>query len=178
VKEAYEKFDQEETAKLQAKMEKGTFTLDDFMAQMTQIRKLGPMGKVMGMIPGMSEITKQMGQGEGEIEKQLTRMRAIYDSMNRKERHNPDVVDSNRRRRIATGAGCQTQDVSSFLKQFSMTRDSMRAIGGMGMMGKLKMMKSLMSGNLAGLGTPGGPMLRTKKSGWMAPKDRNKKKRR
>jgi signal recognition particle subunit SRP54 len=178
VKEAYEKFDQEETAKLQAKMEKGTFTLDDFMAQMTQIRKLGPMGKVMGMIPGMSEITKQMGQGEGEIEKQLTRMRAIYDSMNRKERHNPDVVESNRRRRIATGAGCQTQDVSSFLKQFAMTRDSMRAIGGMGMMGKLKMMKSLMSGNLAGLGTPGGPMLRTKKSGWMAPKDRNKKKKR
>ena len=167
VKDAYEKFDQEETAKLQEKMEKGTFTLDDFMAQMTQIRKLGPMGKVMGMIPGMSELTKQMGQGEGEIEKQLTRMRAIYDSMNRKERHNPDVIDSNRRRRIATGAGCQTQDVSSFLKQFSMTRDSMRALGGMGMMGKLTLMQSLMSGNLAGRGSPGGPMLRTKKSGWM-----------
>jgi signal recognition particle subunit SRP54 len=178
VKEAYEKFDQEETAKLQEKMEKGTFTLDDFMAQMTQIRKLGPMGKVMGMIPGMSELTKQMGQGEGEVENQLTRMRAIYDSMNRKERHNPDVIESARRRRIATGAGCQTQDVSSFLKQFNMSRDMMRAVGGMGMMGKLKMMKSLMSGNLAGLGSPGGPMIRTKKSGWMAPKDRNKKKKR
>src|SRR5215218_6526086 len=127
VKEAYEKFDEQETAKLQAKMEKGTFTLDDFMAQMTQIRKLGPMGKVMGMIPGMSELTKQMGQGEGDVEKQLTRMRAIYDSMNRKERHNPDIIDSNRRRRIATGAGCQSQDVSGFIKQFTMSRDMMRA---------------------------------------------------
>src|SRR5262249_9531123 len=107
VKEAYEKFDADETAKLQAKMEKGTFTLDDFMAQMTQIRKLGPMGKIMGMIPGMNELTKQMGQGEGEIEGHLTRMRAIYDSMNRKERHNPDVLDGPRRRRVATGAGVQ-----------------------------------------------------------------------
>ena len=54
----------------------------------------------------------------------------------------------------------------------------MRAVGGMGMMGKLKLMKSMMSGDLAGMGTPGGPMIRTKKSGWMAPKDRNKKKKR
>jgi hypothetical protein len=54
----------------------------------------------------------------------------------------------------------------------------MRAVGGMGMMGKLKLMKSMMSGNLAGLGTPGGPMIRTKKSGLMPPKDRNKRKKR
>src|SRR5205814_313918 len=60
VKEAYEKFDQDETAKLQAKMEKGTFTLDDFMAQMTQIRKLGPMGQITGRIPGMSERSRPM----------------------------------------------------------------------------------------------------------------------
>jgi signal recognition particle subunit SRP54 len=178
VKEAYEKFDQEETAKLQAKMEKGTFTLDDFMAQMTQIRKLGPMGKIMGMIPGMSELTKQMGQGEGEVEGQLNRMRAIYDSMNRKERHNPDLLDGPRRRRVAAGAGVQPQEVSAFIKQFTTARDMMRAVGGMGMMGKLKLMKSMMSGNLAGLGTPGGPMIRTKKSGWMPPKDRNKRKKR
>src|SRR5207248_11745841 len=74
VKEAYEKFDQEETAKLQEKMEKGQFTLDDFIAQMTQVRKLGPMGKVMGMIPGMNELTKQMGQSDGDVENQLNHM--------------------------------------------------------------------------------------------------------
>src|SRR3954467_9786621 len=74
VSEAMEKFDQEETAKLQAKMEKGQFTLDDFIAQMGQVKKLGPMGKVMGMIPGMSEMSKQMNMGEGEVEKQMGRM--------------------------------------------------------------------------------------------------------
>jgi len=178
VSEAMEKFDQEETAKLQAKMEKGEFTLDDFMAQMGQVKKLGPMGKVMGMIPGMSELTKQLGQGEGEVEEQMGRMRAIYDSMNRKERKNPDLLDGPRRRRIAHGAGVDVKEVGQFIKQFNMSRDMMRAVGGMGMMGKLKLMKSLMSGNLANLGSPGGPMIKTKKSGWQAPKDRNKKKKR
>ena len=75
VSEAMEKFDQEEQAKLQAKMEKGTFTLDDFMSQMTQIKRLGPMSKVIGMIPGMDQLTKQFGQGEGEIEGQMSRMK-------------------------------------------------------------------------------------------------------
>jgi signal recognition particle subunit SRP54 len=89
VSEAMDKFDQEETAKLQAKMEKGEFTLDDFMAQMAQVKKLGPMGKVMGMIPGMSEMSKQVNMGEGDVEKQMGTMRAIYDSMTKNERKNP-----------------------------------------------------------------------------------------
>src|SRR5688572_1777837 len=178
VSTAMEKFDAEETARLQDKMEKGQFSLDDFMAQMGQVKKLGPMGKVMGMIPGMSELTKQVNMdGEG-VEQQMGRMRAMYDSMNRAERRNPDVLDAPRRRRIARGAGVDVQEVGQFIKQFNMSRDMMRAVGGMGMMGKLKLMKHLASGNLAGLGSPGGPMLKTKKSGWMAPKDRNKKKRR
>jgi signal recognition particle subunit SRP54 len=176
VKEAYEKFDQEETLKLQEKMEKGEFTLDDFVQQMGQVRKLGPMNKIMGMIPGMNELTKQIPMGEGAVEGEMNRMRAIYDSMTRQERKKPDILDGMRRRRIAAGAGVDVAEVGKFMKQFEMSRDMMRAVGGMGMMGKLKLMKSLMSGGLAGLGTPGGPMIRTKKSGWQAPKDRNKKK--
>jgi signal recognition particle subunit SRP54 len=108
----------------------------------------------------------------------MHRMRAIYDSMNRAERKTPDVLDTPRRRRIARGAGVDVTEVGQFMKQFNMSRDMMRAVGGMGMMGRLKLMKSLMSGNLAGLGTPGGPMRKTKKGGWQEPKDRNKKKRR
>src|SRR3954469_21259072 len=179
VSEAMEKFDAEETAKLQAKMEKGEFTLDDFMAQMSQVKKLGPMGKVMGMIPGMSELTKQIGHdGEG-VEDQMGRMRAIYDSMNKKERKKPELLDGQRRRRIATGAGVAPTEVGQFMKQFEMSRNMIRAVGGMGMMGKLKLMKALSSGGgLSNLGMPGGPMLKTKRSGWQAPKDRNKKKRR
>src|SRR6476646_7457106 len=111
VETAQAKFDQEETARLQAKMAKGQFTLDDFMSQMGQVKKLGPMNKVMGMIPGMSEMSKQMNMGEGEVEKQMGRMRAIYDSMNKQERKNPDTLDGPRRRRVAAGAGVQTSEV-------------------------------------------------------------------
>jgi signal recognition particle subunit SRP54 len=178
VNEAMTKFDQEETARLQAKMEKGQFTLDDFMSQLGQVQKLGPMGKVMGMIPGMSELAKNVDMDEGGVEKSMDRMKAIYNSMSRKERAKPDLLDGPRRRRIAAGAGVQVSEVGQFMKQFTMTRDMMRAIGGQGMMGKLKMMKGLMGGGLANLGMPGGPVLRTKKSGFMEKKDRNKKKRR
>ena len=180
VNEAMAKFDADETAKLQAKMEKGVFTLDDFMGQMTQIRKLGSMSKVMGMIPGMGEITKAMGQagGDGAIEKQMGRMRAIYDSMTRAERKKPELLDANRRRRVAAGAGVGPNDVGQFMKQFDTMRSTMRALGGSGMAGKLKMMKGLMGGGLSSLGMPGGNVLRTKKGGWQEPKDRNKKKKR
>src|SRR4029453_17585428 len=112
-----EKLDAERTTKPQAKMEKGQFTLDDFMAQMGQVKKLGPMGKVMGMIPGMSELTKNMGMNEGDVEGQMGRMRAIYDSMNRKERADTDLLDGNRRRRIARGAGVELNEVSQLVKQ-------------------------------------------------------------
>jgi signal recognition particle subunit SRP54 len=175
VTEAMTKFDQDETARLQAKLEKGQFTLDDFMSQMGQINKLGPMSKVMGMIPGMSELTKQAGMGDGDVERQMGRMRAIYDSMSKKERAKPDLLDGPRRRRIAQGAGVGLNEVGQFMKQFQSSRDMMRAVGGAGVMGKLKLMKQLMSGNLANLGMPGGPVIKTKKSGFMEKKDRNKK---
>src|SRR5215212_7168939 len=144
---AMEKFDQEETARLQAKMEKGQFTLDDFMAQMAQVKKLGPMGKVMSMIPGMSELSKQVNMGEGDVEKQMGTMRAIYDSMTLKERKNSDLLDAHRRRRVARGAGVQLNEVGQFMKQFEMSRDMMRAVGGMGIGGKMRLMKAMMSGN-------------------------------
>ena len=156
----------------------GGFTLDNFMSQMGQVKKLGPMNKVMGMIPGMSDLTKNMGMNEGDVESQMGRMRAIYDSMSRKERENTDLLDGPRRRRVARGAGVAVNEVSQFIKQFEMSRDMMRAVGGMGMMGRLRLMKSLASGGLANLGMPGGPMLKTKKSGFMEKKDRNKKKKR
>ncbi|HSZ55334.1 MAG TPA: signal recognition particle protein [Tepidisphaeraceae bacterium] len=177
VNEAMTKFDQDEQTRLAAKLEKGQFTLEDFMSQMGQITKLGPMSKVIGMIPGMSEMTKQLG-GDGVVEEQIVNMRAIYDSMNKKERAKPDMLDGPRRRRIARGAGVEPSEVSQFMKQFETTRDMMRAVGGMGLMGKLKLMRHLSSGGLANLGMPGGPSIRTKKSGFMEKKDRNKKKKR
>jgi signal recognition particle subunit SRP54 len=175
---AMEKFDEAETARLQAKMEGGKFTLEDFMAQMAQVKKLGPMGKVMSMIPGMGDMMKQVNMKEGDIEKSLGRMRAMYDSMTLEERKKPEVIEHGRRRRIARGAGVDTGEVSKFIKDFEQSRDMMRAVGSMGVMGKFKLMRAMAKGDLAGLGMPGGPMIKTKKSGYMEKKDRNKKKKR
>jgi signal recognition particle subunit SRP54 len=178
VSEAMEKFDQEQTAKLAEKMQKGQLSLEDFIAQMKQVKKLGPMGKIMGMIPGMGELAKQVNMKDTDVESQMGRMEAIYNSMNKAERKNTDLLDGNRRRRIARGAGVELNEVGQFIKQFEMSRDMMRAVGGMGMMSRMKLMKGLMSGGIGALAQPGGPMLRTKRSGHMEKKDRNKKKRR
>jgi signal recognition particle subunit SRP54 len=178
VSEAMEKFDKDETERLTAKMAKGTFTLDDFMAQMDQVKKLGPMGKVLGMLPGMSGLTKQLGVNEGHMEGQMTRMRAIYDSMTKAERAKPDILDGARRRRVSRGSGIQLNEIGAFVKQFEMARDMMRAYGSGGIGSKMSMMKGLMSGNLGAMANPATGLLRTKKSGWQAPKDRNKKKKR
>jgi signal recognition particle subunit SRP54 len=176
VTEAMTKFDQEKIAEQQAKLEKGQFTLDDFMAQMGQVQKLGDMRRVMEMIPGMKAM---MGQVDvGDVEGSMGRMRAIYNSMNKKERANIGLLDGPRRRRVARGAGVEVNEVGQFVKQFEQTRDMMKAVGGMGMMGRMKMMQALMTGKLNNLGMPGGPMIKTKKSGFMEKKDRNKKKKR
>ena len=138
VTEAQKNFDMEETAKLQAKMEKGQFTLEDFMSQMSQIKKLGSIGKVMGMIPGMSNLTKSVNMNDSDVERQMSHMRAIYDSMTLEERKKPDILEHSRRRRVSAGAGVQVQEVGQFIKQFEGARDMMRALGGQGMMGKMR----------------------------------------
>jgi len=173
---ATKNFNEDEAKRLNEKMQKGEFTLEDFIGQMSQVKKLGSMGRLMEMIPGMSQLTSQLNMNGDEVEKSMSRMQAIYNSMSKKERKNPDLLDGNRRRRIARGAGVQLTEVSQFMKQFETTRDMMKAVGGMGAKGKMGLMKSLMSGNLAGLGMPGGPTLKLKKSGFMEKKDRNKKK--
>ena len=135
------------------------------MAQMAQIKKLGPMSRVMGMIPGMSELTKSANMDGGEVEKQMSRMQAIYDSMSKKERGDPDVLDGPRRRRVAAGAGVEPREVGQFMKQFEMSRGMMKAVGGMGMGGRMRLMKGLMGGGLQNMGMPGGPSMKVKGSG-------------
>jgi len=103
------------------------FTLDDFIGQMGQISKLGPMGKWVGMLPGMSEMVRWLG-GDEEAERQLQRMRGIYDSMSHEERQAVGVLDGARRRRIARGAGVDVAHVQQFVRQFQGTRDMMQAV--------------------------------------------------
>ncbi|HQY88218.1 MAG TPA: signal recognition particle protein [Tepidisphaeraceae bacterium] len=173
VNEAMEKFDMEEQEKLQAKLDKGTFTFEDFINQMKQMKKLGPVSKIMGMIPGMSEMAKSANMNGNLVEDQMKKVESIYNSMSKAERKNPDMLDSQRRRRISAGSGTTPVDVSTTIKQFTSARDMMRAVGGMGMMGRMKLARALTSGNLAGAGPSS---LKIKKGGWQEKKDRNKKK--
>lgn len=116
------------------------FTLDDFMAQMAQVKKLGPMSKVMAMIPGMDDMMKQVNMKEGDIEKALTTMCAMYNSMTPSERSDPSCIAHERRKRIAQGAGVATTDVIKFIKDFQQSRDMMAAVGRMGLCGKFRLM--------------------------------------
>ncbi len=110
------------------------------MAQMAQVKKLGPMGKVMGMIPGMGDLIKQINMTEGDIEKALVTMCAMYDSMTPSERSDPDCIAHERRKRIAKGAGVDIADVIKFIKDFQQSREMMAAVGSMGTSGKFRQM--------------------------------------
>jgi signal recognition particle subunit SRP54 len=105
-------------------MRKGEFTLQDFMEQMSRVRKLGPMDKVFGMIPGM----ENLHVNARDVEKQMDRMRGIYDAMSITERRNPDRLDPPRRDRIARGAGAPVREVDQFISQFETTRRMMRRV--------------------------------------------------
>jgi signal recognition particle GTPase len=134
-------------------MTRSDFTLCDFMGQMRQVRKLGPMGKVVGMMPGMRETMALVRMEKGEIEKGVTQMRAIYDSMTPGERDEPLMIGHDRRRRIARGAGVGVKEVVQFLGEFQQTRDMMREIGKTGVVGRMRMRAASDSPSVLGLVT-------------------------
>ncbi len=116
IERAQEEMDQEEAEKTGKRMLKGDFTLEDFLSQMQQIKRLGPIGQLLEMIPGMNKMTKDVDMSNAE--KDMKRIEAIIQSMTRQERQNPKIIKANRKRRIAAGSGTTVQDVNSLLKQF------------------------------------------------------------
>jgi signal recognition particle subunit SRP54 len=125
VEKAQEVVDQKEAERLAEKMRKADFDLEDFLAQMQQMKKMGPLGDIMKMMPGMGNV--QVGAKE---EKMLGKTEAIVLSMTRKERRNPDILNGSRRLRIAKGSGTQVSDVNALIKQFSQMREMMRMMKG------------------------------------------------
>jgi signal recognition particle subunit SRP54 len=128
IEKAEEQFDQAEAEKLQEKLMKNQFTLQDFLEQLQRIRKMGPLGQLMGMIPGMSKVQMSGQVNEQDMQKRLKRVEAIIFSMTAKERDNPKVLNASRRRRIAAGAGVQVRDVNEVLNQFQRMQDMMAQI--------------------------------------------------
>jgi signal recognition particle subunit SRP54 len=127
----------EQTAREQAeRMISGSFTLEDFADQLRQVRSMGPIGQLMGMLPGgMGQIANQVDPQEAE--KQLKKTEAIISSMTKGERRNPKILNASRRRRIAGGSGTQVQDVNRLLKQFKQAQRMFKTLSKSGMRGGL-----------------------------------------
>ena len=174
VEQVKDKLDEEELARQQEKMMKGELTLDDFMAQMNQIRKLGSMSKVMGMIPGMGDLAKASSMAGPEMEGMMTGMRAMYDSMTPAERRKPGVIEHGRRRRVARGSGKEPAEVGQFLKQFEAMRGLTKQMSGGGVGRMRSLVGGLMGGGLGGMAQAGGG-LKVKGGTRQQKKDRNAK---
>src|SRR6185369_6916299 len=145
VEKAQQEFDQEEMLLQEERLKKGEFTLDDFRSQLSQIGKLGPLQKVMGMIPGMGGMSEMMGDLDPETD--MKRLFGIIDSMTPAERRAPSKnIDQPRRRRIAAGAGVEPHEVNDLVKQFDVMSQMMTSLAGKGMRERMKMMKELQSG--------------------------------
>jgi signal recognition particle subunit SRP54 len=147
VEKAAETIDQEEAAKLAAKMQKGNFDLDDLAGQLRQLRKMGGMSSMMGMLPGIGKIKKQLAEANID-DRIIKRQEAIISSMTKGERRNPKLLNASRRLRIAAGSGTSVQDINRLLKQYQDMAHMMKKASKLGK-------KGMMRHGLAGLLPPG-----------------------
>ncbi|WP_152392432.1 signal recognition particle protein [Paenibacillus guangzhouensis] len=143
IEKAQSNIDAEKAKEMERKMRDASFTFDDFLEQMQQVKKLGPLDQILDMIPGMGKV-KQMKDLKVD-EKQMGRIEAIVHSMTAKERNEPDLINHSRRKRIAAGSGTTLTDVNRLIKQFDDMRRMMKQFSDMmGGSGKgAKMMKNL-----------------------------------
>jgi signal recognition particle subunit SRP54 len=119
--------DRDKAEELVRKLRRSEFSIEDYREQLAQVRRMGPLSKVLSMIPGMGAL-KDVDADAGERE--LRRATAIMDSMTTQERRDPTVLNGSRRKRIARGSGTRVEDVNRFLKQFAQTRRLMKSVGG------------------------------------------------
>jgi signal recognition particle subunit SRP54 len=150
IEKAEEAVSIEDAQNLEQKIRRNEFTLEDFGDQLRTIKKMGPLEQILGMLPGMGGL-KQLAANKDQLDgKQLNRIEAMINSMTPKERHNHQLINGSRRKRIAKGSGTSVEDVNRLLKQFVQMKKMLKQIGGMaGLSGggakkRLGMMKSLM----------------------------------
>jgi signal recognition particle subunit SRP54 len=149
--------DEEHQKELEAKIQSGEFTLDDFKKQMKQMLQPGLMMKMLKLMPGMGELGKMMG--DVNAEEDARRFVGIIDSMTAKERRNPKIIDPSRRNRIARGAGVPVAEVNGLLKQYDMMAPMMKMMAGKGMAGRMQAVQELQK---SGMFNPGAKMPKVK----------------
>ncbi|MEQ8810190.1 MAG: signal recognition particle protein, partial [Imperialibacter sp.] len=128
VEKAQEAFDQQEADRINKKIRKNQFGFDDFLSQIDQIKKMGNIKDLMGMIPGMGKALKDVDVDDDSFKP----IEAIIKSMTPKERENPDLINGSRRQRIAKGSGTSIQEVNNLMKQFEQMRKMMKTMNKMG----------------------------------------------
>ncbi len=129
IEKAGKTFDQQRVKELEKKLRTASFNLDDFLSQLRDIRKMGPVAQLVEMLPGVSQLARRVP--EGMEEKQLKKVEAMILSMTPEERRNPNIIDGSRRRRIAQGSGVKPQDINQLLNQFRQMQKLMKmGIGG------------------------------------------------
>jgi signal recognition particle subunit SRP54 len=128
IEQTQEVFDQEQAEQTAKKLAKGQFTLDDFLGQMQQMKKMGSLSQILDMIPGLNQLTRRPEFSAAVNDKQFKRIEAIIQSMTLKERANPAVIDGSRRRRIARGSGTTVQEVNQLLNQFRQMQGMMKQL--------------------------------------------------
>lgn len=128
----------EDALSLQEKIKKNSFTLEDFLSQMQMVKKMGDMGSLMDMIPGMGKLAKQVNPED--MNKEMKHIEAIILSMTRHERQNPAILNGSRRKRIARGSGRSVEEINRLLKQFLEMKKMMGKLSKMGMGGMMKML--------------------------------------
>jgi signal recognition particle subunit SRP54 len=158
VEEAQKKLDHQELADQEEELRKGEFTLDTFRKLLGQTRRLGPLGKVLGMLPGMGAMKDMLGGAD--VEGEMDRLFGIIDSMTQEERRYPSrVIDQSRRRRIAAGAGVQPHEVNELVKNFDGMASMMKGMAGLGMRDRMRAMQQLQQG---GMLNPGASLAKPK----------------
>lgn len=150
--------DVEQQKKLEEKLAAGEFTLDDFKGQLKQVLQPGLMTKMLGLLPGMGEVTKMMSGQDTEGE--ARRIVGIIDSMTAKERRNPKIIEPGRRNRIARGAGVQVQEVNALLKQYETMAPIMKMMAGKGMGQRMQALQDLQKGGAFNPGSMGPPKMK------------------
>ncbi len=160
VEKAREQVSEEDALKLQEKMEKGEMTMDDFLKQLRTLRRMGPMKQLLGMLPGVGSALKDVHIDD----KQLDRTEAIVQSMTPAERRRPDNIDNARARRVGSGSGTGPDEVRQLTKQFSTINKLMKTMGAMGAKDRVRAVKELGGGGMAGMmpGVGGLPNFRAK----------------
>ncbi|CUV65181.1 Signal recognition particle GTPase [Sulfurovum sp. enrichment culture clone C5] len=139
--------DAKQAKKFSQKIKKGKFNFNDFLEQVESVKKLGSMKSLMGMIPGMSSVAKQMGEMDLENSSELKMIKAMINSMTQKEREDPELLTNSRKRRIATGAGLDQMQVNRVLKQFGSAAKMAKQLSGKNGLRQMQdMMKQMQGG--------------------------------